>query len=141
MMELQSCVVAGMGLFWGEDLRSVSFAYWPFIRGENGAMGLLVVLYFLVFSMTGNFEKEGCFGGEFVIREGKTVLVCTTVVSGVLAGLILCNFCLPYWGFRCFFVCFSFLNTFFFLKAWECTKASWIIRGSHKTKVIKDVIY
>lgn len=86
----------------------------------------------------GNLEEEGDFGGESVVPEGKAVLWpwCAPLSCQVcFAGLILCNFCPPYWGFQYFFVCLFF--KYFLLTVWKWMKASWMIRGSHKTKVIK----
>lgn len=73
-----------------------------------GFVGFVVVV---VFSLMGNFEKEGAFGGEFVIPENKTVLWpwCAPLLRQVyFVGLILCKFYSPCWGFQYLFIVFLF---------------------------------
>lgn len=61
--------------------------------------GSFIFFFFFCFSMMGNLEEEGDFGGESVVPEGKAVLWpwCAPLSCQVcFVGLILCNFCPPY---------------------------------------------
>lgn len=123
VVELQSYQVAGMGVFWGEDLRQ---------RSPTGHLSKekteVVDLYFVGFYLDGKlWESRGFWGAvcDTWRQDSSLALVCTLSCQVYFAGLLLCDCCPPYWGFRCFL--FLFLKCFFLLKVWEWVKASWIV--------------